>query len=70
MNEIWIRIVENLSDRVSGPMKLRLFLQPVMAAVFAIMAGIKDAKVGRPPYFQCLRRRWRGIIINGCSTAT
>lgn len=54
MDEIWMRIVENLSDRVSGPMKFRLFLQPVMAAVFAIMAGIKDAKAGRPPYFWSL----------------
>lgn len=50
MDEIWMRIVENMIDRVSGPMKFRLVLQPVMAAVFAVMAGLKDARTGKPPY--------------------
>jgi hypothetical protein len=50
MDDIWMRIVENLTDRVSGPMKFRLVLQPIMAAIFAIMAGLKDAKAGKPPY--------------------
>ena len=51
MDDIWMRIVENLSDRVSGPMKFRMLLQPVMAAIFAIIAGLKDARTGKPPYF-------------------
>ena len=54
MEEIWTRIVENLADRVSGPMKFRVFLQPVMAAIFAVLAGLKDAKTGKPPYFWAL----------------
>ena len=54
MDDIWMRIVENLSDRVSGPMKFRLLLQPVMASIFAILSGLKDAKAGRPPYFWSL----------------
>ena len=54
MDEIWMRIVDNLMDRVSGPMKFRLLLQPVMAAAFAIIAGVKDAKTGKPPYFWSL----------------
>jgi hypothetical protein len=46
-----MRVVENMSDRVTGPMKFRLLLQPVMASIFAIVAGLKDAKAGNPPYF-------------------
>jgi hypothetical protein len=54
MDEIWNRFVENLAGRVSGPMKLRLVLQPTMASIFAIRAGLTDAKVGRAPYLWAL----------------
>ncbi len=54
MDDIWMRILENLSDRVSGPMKFRLIAQPVMASIFAIIAGMNDAKLGNPPYFWSL----------------
>ena len=54
MEDIWVCSVESLSDRVSGPMKFRLLLQPVMASIFAILSGLKDAKAGRPPYFWSL----------------
>jgi hypothetical protein len=42
--------VGDLVDRLSGPMKLRFLLQPAMAAIFAVRAGLKDAKLGRSPY--------------------
>ncbi len=45
------RVVENLIGRLSGPMKFRLIIQPLMAAVFAVRAGLKDAREQRPPYF-------------------
>ena len=51
MDEIWMRFVENLTDRVTGPMKFRLLLQPVMASIFAVIAGLKDARSGKAPYF-------------------
>jgi len=54
MEEMWMRFVENLVDRVSGPMKFRLLLQPLMAVIFAVMSGLKDAKAGKPPYFWAL----------------
>ena len=54
MEDIWLRFVEDLGDRVTGPMKFRLVLQPVMASIFAIIAGIKDAKAGKPAYFWAL----------------
>jgi len=54
MDDIWMRIVDNLSARVTGPMKFRLLLQPVMASIFAVMSGLKDARAGNPPYFWAL----------------
>jgi hypothetical protein len=54
MDDIWMRFVEDLIDRVSGPMKFRLVLQPVMAAFFAIRSGLADARAGKPPYFWSL----------------
>jgi hypothetical protein len=54
MDDLWLRITENLSDRVSGPMHLRFLLQPIMATLLAIRSGLKDAKAGRPPYFWSL----------------
>lgn len=37
-------------DRVGGPMTFRLILQPLMATLLAVRAGLKDAREGRPPY--------------------
>ena len=51
MDDVWIRLGSQLLDRVSGPMKFRLVLQPAMAAFFAIRAGLADAKAGKTPYF-------------------
>jgi len=54
MEDLFFRIVEDLVGRVSGPMKFRLILQPVMAAIFAIRSGLKDAKQNKRPYFWAL----------------
>jgi hypothetical protein len=51
MDEMLMRVWENLVGRVNGPMHFRLLLQPTMAAIFAIRAGMKDAREGRPAYF-------------------
>ena len=51
MEDLLTRFVENLLGRVSGPMKFRLILQPLMAVIFAVRSGLKDAKEGRPAYF-------------------
>jgi hypothetical protein len=51
MDDIFVRIIENLGARISGPMKFRVLLQPTMACIFAVIAGLKDAKGGKPPYF-------------------
>lgn len=54
MDDIWTRVVEDAAARVTGPMKFRLLLQPVMASIFAIRAGLADARAGKPAYFWAL----------------
>lgn len=54
MEEMWTRFWENLFGRVGGPMTFRLILQPIMAAIFAVRSGLKDAKEGKPAYFWAL----------------
>ena len=54
MDHMWERVGSQLLDRVSGPMKFRLVLQPAMAAFFAIRSGLADARAGKPPYFWAL----------------
>jgi hypothetical protein len=54
MEETFVRIIENLGARVTGPMQFRVVIQPLMATIFAVIAGLKDAKGGRPAYFWAL----------------
>jgi len=51
MEELFTRIWDDLGGRVGGPLSFRLLLQPAVAAVLAIRAGLQDAKAGRPAYF-------------------
>ena len=47
------------ADRVeppNAPVRFRLVLQPLMAALVAIRDGLKDARTGRSPYFWTLLR--------------
>lgn len=54
MNDILMRMADNLLDRVTGPLHFRIFLQPALAITFAIIHGWKDAKARRTPYFWSL----------------
>jgi len=45
------RMVENFFGRMDGPLHFRFILQPLMACIFAVIDGIKDAKTGKPAYF-------------------
>lgn len=51
MDEVFTRMWEDLIGRESGPLTLRLLLQPTMAALFGIRDGLKDAREGKPAYF-------------------
>jgi hypothetical protein len=50
MDEIFARMWDDLTGRVTGPMKFRLILQPVMAIIFATRAAMKDAREGQSPF--------------------
>lgn len=65
VEEHWIRVIENLVRRLDGPMHLRFMLQPVMAIIFAVIDGAKDAKAGKPPYLWTIvfRSGERGGLI-------
>jgi hypothetical protein len=72
MEDFVTRVFTDLVGRVEGPMKLRLIIQPLVAVFFAVRAGLRDAREGRPPYFwalafdagdrrQLLGQGWRDI---------
>src|SRR3954470_20053824 len=50
MGEILQRVWENLIGRASGPMNFRLIVQPLVASLLAIRAGVRDARHGRPAF--------------------
>ena len=72
MQDVLSRMSENLVGRLSGPMRFRLVMQPLMAVLFAIRDGRRDAREGRPPYFwavfnhpgqrrELLRSGWKSV---------
>jgi hypothetical protein len=48
MDELLTRVWHDLGGRLDGPLHLRFFLQPLMATIFAIRDGVRDAHSGRP----------------------
>lgn len=50
MDELLTRMWEDLIGRVGGPMRLRFLLEPAMAALLAIRAGLTDAREHKAPY--------------------
>jgi hypothetical protein len=50
MDELVTHVWDMLIGRVHGPLAFRLVLQPMVAALLAIHAGVRDAKAGRPPH--------------------
>ena len=65
MDDFWSRIAVNLTDRLLGPLSLRFVLQPVVASIFGILSGLRDAKAHRPPYLWTLlvNSAHRGTMI-------
>jgi len=41
---------ENFTARPEGPLNFRFIIQPTLASIIAIRAGLKDAKAGKPAY--------------------
>jgi hypothetical protein len=72
MGDVIARVWENLGGRVGGPFSFRLILQPLVALILAIRAGVQDAEAGRPAYFwtiltdasdrrELLREGWKAV---------
>ena len=68
MNPLFQRVWTDLSEGLHGPLKFRLIMQPLVATIFSIRAGIRDAREGRTPFTQALvsdkghivEHLWRG----------
>jgi hypothetical protein len=72
MNEIFARAWHNLGARLAGPMNLRLIIQPTVATILAIRAGLRDARQDRPAFLwgvlrnpahrrELLRQGWKDV---------
>jgi hypothetical protein len=72
MEEMIVRGWTNIVSRFGGPMTFRVILQPAMAALLALIAGLRDARENRPPYLwtlltdssqrgDLLRHGWKAI---------
>ena len=75
MEEYVARLITDLVGRLTGPLTLRLFLQPAVATFLAVRDGLKDAREGRPPHFWRMvsgppearlrraRETWRAVLM-------
>jgi hypothetical protein len=45
------RHIEELLGRANGPLVFRLVIQPLVATVLAVLAGLRDAREGNPAFF-------------------
>jgi hypothetical protein len=63
MVDILLRVWENLIARTEGPLNLRFLIQPSVSLLFAIRAGLRDAKQGTVPFL------WRFVTSKGKRSA-
>jgi hypothetical protein len=72
MEEAIRRGWEDLIGRLDGPMSVRLIIQPAVAILFAIRAGLRDARNSQPPFLwnvfsnaghrhELLRQGWKDV---------
>ena len=50
MEEFLQRFAHGFVSRLEGPFSFRMIVQPLMAVIFAVIDGLKDAKWGKPAY--------------------
>lgn len=55
VEEAVIRGWTNLVHRLDGPLHVRFVIQPAVATLLALRAGVRDARAGNPPFFAALR---------------
>lgn len=72
MHDFFSQAWDMLMGRTTGPMAPRFILQPTMAVIFAIRAGLKDAREGQAPFLwsfatepgqraALLRQAWKNV---------
>ncbi len=62
------RAWNQLGGRLDGPLSFRFVLQPLTAAVLAIVAGVHDARAGRAPFLWRLvtePQERRALMLSG-----
>lgn len=45
-----LKQINHLLGRIEGPLSFRIVIQPLVAMVLAVRAGVRDAREGRPPH--------------------
>jgi len=74
IQEMFERGWEQMMARDSGPLHLRFLIQPLIAALLAVRAGLRDARTGQPPLLwalvnqptergRLLRSGWKDISV-------
>ena len=65
MDQFVSRAWEQLVGRLDGPMFFRFVLQPIVATVLAVRAGLADARAHRAPYLWTVAtdREARGRLV-------
>src|SRR5262245_64507396 len=72
MDDLLVRMWQQIAARPDGPLAFRFYLQPLMALLYASRDGLADARSGNPAYFWAVfskpaeRRRllqegWRSV---------
>ncbi len=72
MDDIFARVCSDLIGRAEGPMNFRCIMQPLIATLLAVRAGLRDEREGRPPFLwmfiwlpgerhDLIRRAWRDL---------
>jgi len=73
IEEMLTHLWKVLVGQLHGPLSFRLILQPSVAVILAIRAGLRDARAGRPAYLgavlmdldhrkDLLREGWKGCV--------
>ncbi len=73
MEDLLARFFDNLVGRLHGPLTFRFILQPTMASILAIRAGLHDARSGRTAYAWTLfrdRTARRRLLKEGVKAVT
>jgi hypothetical protein len=68
MEDIVVRVWDHLVGRLTGPLTVRLFLQPAVSTLLAIRDGLRDAQAGHPPFLWTIFTRpddRRPLIYDG-----